>query len=192
MLKLYAKKITNFLVVNSENVNDEDSKYLLKDKIFYLITRLVVVLIIGLILNKLLHSIIFLISYGLIKELAGICFTDNRKKSNLIFFTVFLLSIFIIKYIDYGQMDYIILSITFSSWINIILNLKSEYIKISFDKFNINGLIKIFKMIILTLILLFTILGLSLNSIYEYSIYSVAALFWVNLMMIRQIIINIS
>lgn len=94
MFKSYASKITSFLIENKE-IEQEDYevyKYGFEVLIAFIL-NISIVLIIGLLFNKVFYSIVFLVCYCPIRQFAGRYHANNYTKCLLVFTFIFILTI---------------------------------------------------------------------------------------------------
>ena len=175
MIKSLSDKITSFLVCNNSIDNEESEvcSYGLEVLISSLI-NLVIILLIGAILGKLMQTVVFVACYCSIRQFSGGYHASSHGKC------IFTFSI---------HLKPVVLLIGILSWISIFILVPVEHIN--------NPLSDLEKIknrknarVIATLVLVGILLGLSLDSVYEYVIYSVLAIFWVNVMFILQIVKN--
>ena len=89
MFKSYASKITSFLIDNKE-IEQEDYevyKYGFEVLIAFIL-NIAIVLIIGLLFNKVFYSIVFLVCYCPIRQFVGGYHANNYTKCLLIFILI--------------------------------------------------------------------------------------------------------
>ncbi|MEF9992530.1 MAG: accessory gene regulator B family protein [Romboutsia sp.] len=122
MFKSYASKITSFLIENKE-IDKEDYevyKYGFEILIAF-ITNIVIVLIIGLLFNKIFYSIVFLACYCPIRQFAGGYHANNYTNCLLIFILIFILTMNIPLNVDSQIYTLIIFTISTLSCIGIFI-----------------------------------------------------------------------
>ena len=179
MVKSSANKVTSFLYYN--NYIDSD-KY---DYEVYLygfetliasILNSVTILLIGLLFDRLIHSIVFLTCYCPLRQYAGGYHADTYKKCFFTFVTIFLATIVLANNLGYIGLKYLVLLLSVLNWGGICLLSPVEHVNNPLTK---GERIKYKKnaRLIATLILLFTFISK------EYFIYSALALFWINIML---------
>ena len=190
MIKSLSDKITSFLVCNN-SIDNEDSEicsYGLEVLISSLI-NLVIILLIGVILGKLMQTVVFIVCYCSIRQFSGGYHASSHGKCIFTFLCMYIVTVLIVGNIYSTYLKPVVLLIGILSWISIFILVPVEHIN--------NPLSDLEKIknrknarVIATLVLVGILLGLSLDSVYEYVIYSVLAIFWVNIMFILQIVKN--
>lgn len=190
MIKSLSNKITSFLVCNN-SIDNEDSEicsYGLEVLISSLI-NLVIVLFIGFILAKFIQTVVFVACYCSIRQFSGGYHASSHWKCIFTFLCMYIVTVFIVGNMDSIYLKSEVLLIGGLNWISIFILVPVEHIN--------NPLSDIEKIknrksarVIATLILVGILLGICLDSVYEYAIYSVLAICWVNFMLILKIVKN--
>ena len=122
MFKSYASKITSFLIDNKE-IEQEDYevyKYGFEVLIAFIL-NIAIVLIIGLLFNKVFYSIVFLVCYCPIRQFVGGYHANNYTKCLLIFILIFILTMNIPLNIDFQIYTFMIFIISTLSYIGIFI-----------------------------------------------------------------------
>lgn len=190
MIKLLSDKITYFLE-DSKLIESEDNEvcsYGLEVLISSLI-NLILVLALGIILNKFLQTLVFVSCYCYIRQFSGGYHASSHGKCILTFLCMYLITILIAGNINDIHLKAVIISISILNWISIYLLAPAEHANNPLNSYELvknqkNARIRV------TLFLLFTIIGLQIQQVYEYTLYSALALCWINFMLILQVIKN--
>lgn len=190
MIKYLSNKITVFLVNNNSIDNDDNEicSYGLEVIISSLI-NLVIVLLLGFIFGKFIQTVVFVLCYCSIRQFAGGYHAKSHGKCISTFLGMYIVTLFIVENIDSIYLKAAILLIGILNWLSIFVLAPVEHIN--------NPLSDLEKIknkkstrVIVTIVLIGIILGLSIDSMYEYVLYSVLAICWVNFMFIIQIVNN--
>ncbi|MGL5716597.1 MAG: accessory gene regulator ArgB-like protein [Paraclostridium sp.] len=190
MIKSISNRITSFLVCNKsiENEDSEVCSYGLEILISSLI-NLVVVLILGVIFRKFIQTVVFVICYCSIRQYSGGYHANTHIKCIFTFLCMYLVTVFVSGEIDSVYLKSIVVLIGALNWLNIYLLVPVEHINNPLSDFEKDKNKKNAR-IISTLILICMLIGASIGYTYEYIIYGVLALCWVNFMLILQIVKN--
>lgn len=120
MIKLYAEKVTSFLICN-KTIDPKDYNIYLQGfeiSIAFLVNVLVI-LTIGFTFGRFAHTLLFLGCYCLIRQFAGGYHADNYKKCLFVLIIIYLINILLLNNLIYKNMNKIILGVTFISYIGI-------------------------------------------------------------------------
>lgn len=190
MIKSLSNKITSLLVGN-DSIDNEDSEvcsYGLEVLISSLINT-VIVLLIGFILGKFMQTVVFIVCYCSIRQFSGGYHASSHGKCIFTFLCMYIATVFIVGNIYSIHLKLVILLIGILNWISIFILVPVEHVN--------NQLTDLEKIknkknarVIVTLVLVGILIGLSLDLAYEYVLYSVLAICWVNFMFILQIVKN--
>ena len=190
MIKYLSNKITSFLVCNNsiESEDNEICSYGLEVLISSLI-NLVIVLLLGFIFGKFIHTVFFILCYCSIRQFSGGYHASSHRKCIFTFLCMYIVTVLIVENIYSIYLKPVILLIGVLNWLSIFVlgpvehrnNPLSDLEKVKNKKST---------RVIATIVLIGIILGLSIDTVYEYVLYSVLAICWVNFMFIIQIVIN--
>lgn len=188
MIKSISGKISSFLVYN-KSIDSEDSEicsYGLEILISSLINSLII-LALGLMLGKLTQTIVFLLCYCSIRRCAGGYHSNTHRNCIFSFVCMYLITIIITCNIDSIHLKPAILLIGILNWISIYMLVPVEHENNPLD--NIEKVKhKKSARIRVTVVLISMIICLSLYSLYEYGLYCLLSLCWVNFMLILQVL----
>lgn len=190
MIKSLSNKITS-LLVGDNSIDNEDSEvcsYGLEVLISSLINT-VVVLLIGFTLGKFMQTVVFIVCYCSIRQFSGGYHASSHGKCIFTFLCMYIATVVIVGNIYSIHLKPVILLIGILNWISIFILVPVEHVN--------NPLTDLEKIknkknarVIVTLVLVGILIGLSLDLAYEYALYSVLAICWVNFMFILQIVKN--
>lgn len=190
MIKSYADKVTSFLFVNNyiDNTKYKYNVYLYGFEILIAsLINILAILMIGAIFNKFINAIIFLACYCPIRQFSGGYHAENYRKCFFSFLCIFLITILISNILivkDRGLLIgmFSIFNLIIISILSPIENKNNPLTKE--DKINY----KKKSMLITNFITILILISTNFNLTYEYSIYGSLALFWINMMMILEVI----
>jgi accessory gene regulator B len=190
MIKFLSDKITCYLEEN-KLINSEDNEvcsYGLEVLISSL-TNSVIILILGIILNKFIQTVVFVSCYCYIRQFAGGYHANSHGKCIFTFLCMYLITILVIGNINYIPLKFVIIAISILNWLSIYLLVPVEHVN---NPLNNSEVVKNKKIarIRVTLFLLFIVIGAQFQGVYEYILYSSLALFWINFMLILQVVKN--
>ncbi len=191
MFKSCADKVTSFLALNKEidnNNNYEIYKYEFKVLIAFLI-NIAIVIGIGIAFNRLIHSIIFLLCYCLIRKFAGGYHADSNRKRLVIFLCIFIITTLFSKYIYTKSYKEIVALISVISFIGIYILSPVEHRNNPLSNREINEYKKVSRFIAM-IVIICNLIILNNDRLYNYSIYMSSALFWIFIMLFLGIIKN--
>lgn len=183
MFKSYANKITSFLIENKEIEKEDYEVYKYGFEVLIaFIVNISMVLSIGLIFDKVLHSIVFLICYCPIRQFAGGYHADSYMKCLLIFILIFLSTIYVSTNIDFQTYKAIIFTISTLSYISIFLLAPIEHRN---NPLNLNEIVEYKKIsrLLACIVYILTLTFISLDTLNELSVYTCSSLFWINIML---------
>lgn len=190
MIKSLSNKITSFLV-HKNSIDNEDSEvcsYGLEVLISSLINT-VIVLFIGCILGKFMQTAVFIACYCSIRQFSGGYHASSHGKCIFTFLCMYIATVVIVGNIYSIYLKPVILLIGILNWISIFILVPVEHVNnLLTDLEKIKN--KKNARVIVTLVLVGILIGLSLDLAYEYALYSVLAICWVNFMFILQIVKN--
>lgn len=184
MFKSFADKITSFLIVNKTIKDEEYEVYSYGFEILIaFLVNIVIVLGIGILFDKFIHTIIFLVCYCPIRQFAGGYHAENYTKCLLIFVAIFVLTIIFNNIIDLNLFKGIIIVFSILSWVGICLLAPKEHRNnpLSYKE---KAHYKKVTRIMATTVLVLTIISMKFNILSEYVLYSTCALFWICVMLI--------
>lgn len=190
MIKLLSDKIAYFLEGRNliESEDNEVCSFGLEVLISSLINS-ILVLTLGIILNKFLQTLVFVGCYCYIRQYSGGYHASSHTKCILTFLCMYLATILIADSIHDIHLKVMIIAISTINWTSIYLLSPAEHAN---NPLSNDELIRNQKKarIRVTVFLLFTIIGSQVQQVYEYTVYSALALCWINFMLILQVIKN--
>lgn len=192
MIKFFSDKISYFFS-SKQIINENDLEicsYGLQI-LFSLCINTTISLLIGLLLNKIIYTIIFLVSFCSIRQFSGGFHAKSNKVCIITFISIFSLSMFLgIKLNKLNNLPIYVMLISSLSFLCIYLLAPVCHINNPLDK-NRYKKNKFFSRVISVVLLIIIFIGCIYNTFYNYIIYISLALFWVSLLLIIQISINI-
>ncbi|VFC53488.1 accessory gene regulator protein B [Clostridioides difficile] len=192
MIKFFSDKISYFFS-SKQIINENDLEicsYGLQI-LFSLCINTTISLLIGLLLNKIIYTIIFLVSFCSIRQFSGGFHAKSNKVCIITFISIFSLSMFLgIKLNKLNNLPIYVMLISTLSFLCIYLLAPVCHINNPLDK-NRYKKNKFFSRVISVVLLIIIFIGCIYNTFYNYIIYISLALFWVSLLLIIQISINI-
>lgn len=190
MVKSSAKKITTFLFdnnyIDTKSYDYEVYNYGFEILIASIINFLVIFFI-GFLLDKLVHTIIFLLCYCPLRQFAGGYHASSYRKCLFVFVVIFIATIFIANNLAYTNLKQIIILFSFLNCLNISLLAPVEHYNNPLSDEEKKKHKKTSR-IITFIIFLFILISSNYSSMYEYLVYPVLALFWINVMMNVEIL----
>lgn len=146
-------------------------------------------LIIGTVMGRFIESIIFLVSFCIIRQFCGGYHADSNRKCIISFNSIFAISIILGSIIDIEKFSLFFIILTVMNTVSIFVLAPVCHINnpLSNEEYKSN---KFKSRLISMFICIVIIIGVQLN-LYKYIIYSCLALTWVNLLMIILKISNI-
>ena len=183
MFKSYASKITSFLIDNKE-IEQEDYevyKYGFEVLIAFIL-NIAIVLIIGLLFNKVFYSLVFLVCYCPIRQFVGGYHANNYTKCLLIFILIFILTMNIPLNIDFQIYTFMIFIISTLSYIGIFILAPLEHRNNPLTLSDIKKYKKISK-ILAGIVYISTLIFMKIDNLKELSLYTCSSLFWINTML---------
>ncbi|RDY22947.1 accessory regulator [Romboutsia maritimum] len=188
MIKSYANKITSFLICNEAIDSEEYGIYTYGfEVLFASIINLTIIIGTGIIFDKFLHTLVFLGCYCPIRQFAGGYHADNHKRCILNFFCIFLLTIVMADCLDFIGFRSLIIFIAILNSISIYILAPIEHRNNPLSDAEKTKFKKITR-ILTTLLLMTIIISIHFGTLYEYTLYGVLALFWINVMLILTLI----
>lgn len=186
MIKSSANKVTSFLYYNDYIDSDkyEYDVYLYGfESIIALALNTVSILLIGLLLDRFMHTVVFLLCYYPLRQFTGGYHADTYKKCFFTFVVIFIATIFIANSLIYEGIKSIILLFSVINWTSICLLSPVDHINnILADEDRIQYKKK--ARLIASLVLLFIFVSKN------YFIYSAFSLFWINILLNVALIKN--
>ncbi|HBF4444286.1 TPA: accessory gene regulator B family protein [Clostridioides difficile] len=192
MIKFFSDKISYFFSLKQIiHENDlEICSYGLQI-LFSLCINTIISLLIGLLLNKVFYTIIFLISFCSIRQFSGGFHARSNRLCIITFISIFSLSMFLgIKLNKLNALPIFVMLISILSFLCIYLLAPVCHINNPLDK-NRYKKNKFFSRVISAILLIIIFIGCIYSPIYNCIIYISSALFWVSSLLIIQIFINI-
>lgn len=186
MIKSSANKVTSFLYYNNYIDTDkyEYDVYLYGfESMIALILNTVSILLIGLLFDRFMHTVVFLLCYFPLRQYTGGYHADTYEKCFLTFVVIFIATIFIANNLGNEGIKPLIILFSVINWTSICLlspvdhinNILEEEDKIKYKKK---------ARLIATLVLLFIFVSKN------YFIYSAFSLFWINILLNVALIKN--
>ncbi|MGX4601779.1 accessory gene regulator ArgB-like protein [Faecalimicrobium sp. JNUCC 81] len=190
MIKSFSNKITYFLI-NNKSLNSEDSEvcsYGMEVLISSFINTLMV-LVIGLIFDKFIETVVFIVCYCSIRQFSGGYHASTHGKCIFTFLCMYLMTIFVAENTYSIHLKPVVVLIGILNWISIYLLVPVQHLN--------NPLSNVEKIRhkksarkVVSLVLIGIFIGSYLYRGYEYVLYAVLALCWVNFMLVLQVIKN--
>lgn len=191
MIKCFADRITNFLIRNnSVDSEDQDVCSYGMEILICSIINSIIILTLGIVLNKFLQTLVFIVCYCMIRQFAGGYHAKSHIKCIFTFILMYLSTVIMVENINslyINSMIIIIIDIIICLSICILSpveNLNNPLNNTEKVK-NKKGAKKRVNLVLLALII-FNIQNIN----YEYILYCSFALSWINFMLIMQILIN--
>lgn len=186
MIKSSANKVTSFLYYNNyiDSEKYEYEVYLYGfETLIASILNSGVILLIGLLFDRFIHSIVFLACYCPLRQFAGGYHANTYRRCFFTFIGIFLLTIFLANNLENICLRPLIILFSILNWGSICILSPVEHVN---NPLTENEKIKYKKnaRLITTLIILFIFISK------KYFVYSAFALFWINFMMNVVIIKN--
>lgn len=190
MVKSSARKITSFLFdnnyIDTKSYDYEVYRYGF-ELLIASIVNFFVVFLIGFIFDRLIHTIIFLACYCPLRQFAGGYHASSYRKCLSVFLIIFIITIFIGNNLEHFNLRPIIILFTFLNCLNISLLAPVEHYNNPLSDDEKTRHRKTTRIITWTIFLLIVV-GSNYSGIYEYLVYPVLALFWINFMMNIEIL----
>lgn len=186
MIKSSANKVTSFLYYNNYIDSDkyEYEVYLYGfESMIALILNIVSILLIGLLFDKFMHTIIFLICYYPLRRFTGGYHADTYEKCFLTFVAIFITTILIANNLGHVGLKPLIILLSVINWVVIWLLSPVDHVNNILDNEEKTKYKKKARLIA-TVVLLF--ISISNN----YYIYSAFSLFWINILLNVALIKN--
>lgn len=188
MVESCANKITSFLIYNKTIEEKEYDLYLYGFKtLIAFIVNIVVILFIGNTLNRFKETALFLLCYCPIRQFTGGYHADNYKKCLLSFVLIYLTNIYTIEMLAYSNLDYLIVIMTFISYIGICFCSPLEHRNNPLSEKEKQKYKKI-AMCLTSIVLLFSMIGINFTETYRYSIYAESVIICIFIMLILGIV----
>lgn len=192
MIKFFSDKVSYFFS-SKQIINENDLEicsYGLQI-IFSLCINTTISLLIGLLLNKIIYTIIFLVSFCSIRQFSGGFHAKSNRLCIITFTSIFSLSmVFGIELNKLNTFPIYVMLISTLSFLCIYLLAPVCHVNNPLNK-NRYKKNKFFSRVISIILFIIILIGCVYTFIYNYIIYISLALFWVSLLLIIQIFINI-
>lgn len=184
MIKYCSQIMTKMLVKNNVICAEEDRIYEYGFETFLAsLINITTVLIIGVISGRLIHTLLFLISYSSVRQFSGGYHAKSHKRCFLIFLGITLSTLILIKHMVLFESP-LFLIIILSISLGIIFRLAPlEHCNNPLNKFEKTRYKHIARGLSLALGAV-ALLGLFIPYVYQYSLYIVFALLWVGIMLV--------
>lgn len=184
MIKSSANKVTSFLYYNNYIDSDKyDYEVYLYgfESIISLILNTASILLIGLLFDRFMHTVVFLLCYYPLRQFTGGYHADTYEKCFFTFVIIFMATILISNNLIYVGLKPLIILFSVLNWISIYLLSPVQHFNNPLDD---TERVKYKKKarLIATSVLLFIFVSKN------YYIYSAFALFWINIMLNAAII----
>lgn len=124
MIKSSANKVTSFLYYNNYIDSDkyEYEVYLYGfESIIALILNTVSILLIGLVLDRFMHTVVFLLCYYPLRQFTGGYHADSYEKCFFTFVAIFIATIFMANNLVHADIKPVILLFSVINWISVCL-----------------------------------------------------------------------
>lgn len=183
MIKLYAEKITSFLICN-KTIDPKDYNIYLYgfETLIAFLVNISVILTIGFTFGRFVHTLLFLGCYCPIRQFAGGYHADNYKKCLFVFIIIYLINILLLNNLRYKNMNEIILGVTFMSYIGIWILAPREHRNnpLSYkEKSHYKNVVRC----LISVILISVLIGIDIKYVYEYALYAASAIVWTFIML---------
>ena len=183
MVKSYANNITSFLICNDVIHQEESNIYTYGFEILIaFIINLIIIFTIGIISNKFIHTVLFLLFYCPIRQFSGGYHAENHSKCILVFSFIYLINIIILNLFMYNISNILVIAITLVSSIGIIILSPLEHRHNPLSKLEIKKYRNIVTVLVSIAILL-VILGIRNINTYEYTLFISSAICWIFIML---------
>lgn len=183
MVESFANKVTSFLICN-KTINDEEYDLYLYafETLIAFIVNILAILFTGYVLNRLSETILFLVCYCPIRQFTGGYHADNYKKCLIVFISIYITNIYLVNILSYKKLDFIIIILMFLSYIGICYLAPLEHRnKPLSKKERINY--KRITVCLISVVLLFSIIGINFKLTYEHSLYAASVIIWIFIML---------
>lgn len=171
IVKLYAKKITTFLILNGQIDDTEYDIYIYAfETLIAFIVNIAAILILGFICNKFICTLLFLVFYCPIRQFAGGYHADNYKRCLLVFILMYLIDMIVLNRLIYLNRTDLIIVTTFISYIGVWKLAPIEHRNNPLNYKEKNKYKKIVRCLI-SVVLMIVLIGINIKVTYEYSIY---------------------
>lgn len=186
MIKSSANKVTSFLYYNNYIDSDkyEYEVYLYGfESMIALILNTVSILLIGLLFDRFMHTVVFLLCYFPLRQFTDGYHADTYEKCFLTFAVIFIATIFIANNLGYEGIKPLIILFSVINWTSICLLSPVDHINNILED---DDKVKYKKKarLIATVVLLFILVSKN------YFIYSAFSLFWINILLNVALIKN--
>ncbi|MGO0884231.1 accessory gene regulator ArgB-like protein [Clostridioides difficile] len=192
MIKFFSDKVSYFFS-SKQIINENDLEicsYGLQI-LFSICINTTISLLIGLLLNKIIYTIIFLVSFCSMRQFSGGFHAKSNRLCIITFISIFSLSmVFGIELNKLNTLPIYVMLISTLSFLCIYLLAPVCHINNPLNK-NRYKKNKFFSRVISVILFTIILMGCVYTSIYNYIIYISLALFWVSLLLVIQISINI-
>jgi len=180
--------MTKYLIDNEKIENEDYHLYLYAFEVLISsISNIVIILLIGVLLNRFIETLLFLIFYCPIRQFAGGFHTENYRRCLLFFMTIYISNIFLIDKLISLKVTMPIVVITFISYIGISFLVPQEHRNNPLSIEERKKYKKIVKYII-SFLLVISIIGINLSITYEYGVYLSSVMVWIFIMLILGIV----
>lgn len=191
MLNSIPEKITSVLVENEIIESDDFEIYRYGfEALIYFIVNISVALLIGIIFDKVIHTIVFLSCYCTLRQFTGGYHARNYTECTLTFVVIYLITIFIDNNIDVDQYKYILILFLILSIIIIYKLSPMEHR----NKPLSSSEKKHYRMVAMNIVVaasLVFILSIWLDIFKSYAIYILFAIVWICILLILGFCINL-
>ncbi|CEN31370.1 accessory gene regulator ArgB-like protein [Paraclostridium sordellii] len=188
IVKLYAEKITAFLILNGQIDYTEYDMYIYAFETLIAFTvNIVAILILGFICNKFICTLLFLAFYCPIRQFAGGYHADNYKKCLFVFILIYLVDMIVLNGLIYLNRTDLIIITTFISYIGVWKLAPIEHRNNPLNYKEKNKYKKIVRCLI-SLVLIIVLIGININVTHEYSIYLSSVITIIFIMLILAIV----
>lgn len=188
MIKKYAYGITSFLINNDSIDRKEREIYVYGfETLIAFIINILVILITGIIFDKFIQTIIFLVCYCPIRQFTGGYHADNYKKCLLIFILIFLINLAYLNNLNYMYSNSTLIYLTFLSYMGIWVLAPIEHRHNPLSNKEKKRYKKIVRLLI-SIVLIVGIICICFEATFNYGIYMLSVLIWIFIMIKLAII----
>lgn len=188
MIKLFAKKVTLFLISNKQIEEYDFEMYMYAyETLIAFIVNIIVILAISCIFKKFTYTLWFLGWYCPIRQYAGGYHADNYIRCLLVFLSIYLLNIVILETLMYFNLLYLIIGATCLSFIGIWILAPVEHRNNPLSFNEINQYKQVVRRIV-SIGFISILIGIRFELTYKYALYLASVLVCVFIMLVLAII----
>lgn len=188
MIKLFAEKITLFLISNKQIEKNDFEMYIYAyETLIAFIVNITVILTIAYIFERFTYTLWFLCWYCPIRQYAGGYHANDYKRCLMVFLSIYLLNILILETLMYFNLSYLIIVVTCFSFIGIWILAPVEHRNNPLSFNEINQYRKVVRYMV-SIGFISTLIGIRFEFTYKYALYLASVLVCVFIMLVLAII----